>query len=238
MSLRPWILGAFIIIGMGANGYLLAREQIAESEHQRKHRVKRTDPLVDLVYSRPKRKVNFEAFGLEGNALEYALMRVEDLDTETNRARLELFIDEVSDPDRLAHALCGVGQVRPRYAALEYLVTDKGGQREAVDIVRISRLERGEWATVSPIQAVYDEVEMGKVREPDATVMGLAAILSGRESDLLERKAPWGQGLGGRWSFEEVQEEHPGIENRVIEYLAVLHLIMEIATSGGGFCGE
>ena len=69
--------------------------------------------------------------------------------------------------------------------------------------------------------------------------MAIAAIMTGKESDLLAGHNPWGSGLlPGSWSWEKVVELHPGIEERVIEYFALMHLFVEQATSDGGICGE
>ena len=141
------------------------------------------------------------------------------------------------DADRAADVFCGMSKVRPRYSAMTYLVKDERGQRDAIDLGRISRLEREEWALTAPIGEVYAEVEMATERQPDATLMGVAAILLRQESEVLERNSPWGQGLGGRWNWEKVKKQYPGIESRAVDYFAVLHLTMEVATRDGGFCG-
>lgn len=238
MSLRPWFLGAFLLIGLGFDGYLLSQERITETERQVRHSLEKADPLIDLVYNKPGREGNFKRMGLEGDSLKLALKRTIDMDSDERRARLGTFLAEIGDPDRLADAICGNGKVPARYAAMAYLVKDERGQRDALAVDRASRLDREAWALVSPISAVYAELEMGKEREANATVMGVAAILLAREQDAIERNDPWGKGFGSRWSWDKVKKLHPGIEARVIEYLALFHLVMEVAMEENGFCED
>jgi hypothetical protein len=90
-----------------------------------------------------------------------------------------------------------------------------------------------------PICDVYAKVELSDKRQEDATLMALAAILEGREEDILEGYSPWGRGiLPGAWSWEKVVKNHPGIDERVVEYIAVMHLFVEKANVDGGICGE
>lgn len=240
MSVRPWILGTFLVIGVGVDGYLVHMERVAPSEKRVGHIAEKADPLIDLKYIATEREGNLKVFGLSGEALKRGVKRIKDLETEQNKGRLALFLDEINDPDRAADAFCGTGTVGipPRYALMGYLVKDERGRRDALDLDRVSRLDREEWSKVVPIDAVYAELEMGDVREQDATVMGIAAILLEKEQEALERNSPWGSGLGSRWSWEKVRKDNPGIEDRVIEYLALMHLSMEVAMGEGGFCTE
>ena len=69
--------------------------------------------------------------------------------------------------------------------------------------------------------------------------MALAAIIEGREDDVLKGFAPWGRGLlPGQWSWDKVSAAYPGLDERVIEYFAVMHLFVEAANADGGICGE
>jgi hypothetical protein len=240
MKLRPWILGALLLAGLGVNLYLMIDERVVESEKTVRHRVERVDPLLDIKYTKANRKANLVAFGLSEDEVGRALSRLNDLDDaqERNRSMLAMFLDQAGDQARLDKAFCGSGQVRPRYAVMVYLIKDEGGKRKALSLRRVSGLEEEGWAQTARIAEVYGELELAAERKPDATIMGLAAILLGREQDVIDHSAHWGEGLRGRWSWDKVKKEHPGIEERVIEYLALMHLSLEVATAEGGFCEQ
>ena len=239
MKLRPWILGAFLLAGAGVNLYLMVGERVVESEKSVRHHVERVDPLLDIKFTKATRKSNLQSFGLADNELEQALRRLNDLD-DGGRYRdiIWMFLDQAGDQTRLDRAFCGSGQVRPRYAALAYLIKDEGGKREALDLRRVSGLEVEEWSKTARIAEVYGELELAEERKGDATIMGLASILLGREQDVIDHSAHWGEGLRGRWSWDKAKKEHPGVEERVIEYLALMHLSLEVATAEGGFCDQ
>ncbi len=238
MKFRPWILGTLLLIGAGANLLMVLSERVAESEKQVRHKQAKEDPLLGIQYAKVERKSNLTAFGLAGNELQSALDRLGDLDEEGNRLLLASLLDQSGDQQRLDVAFCGSGKVRPRYAALAYLVKEQGGHRRPLSLRRVSGLEREEWSKTARIAEVYGELELGDTREEDATIMGLAAILLAREQDAIERSAHWGSGLRGRWSWEKLNKEHPGIAERVVEYLVLMHLTMEVSHDEGGFCRQ
>jgi hypothetical protein len=240
MKLRPWVLGALLLAGVGVNLYLVVGERVVESEKTVRHRVERVDPLMDITFTKANRKSNLQSFGLTDKELDKALRRLNDLDDaqERNRSMLAMFLDQAGDQTRLDRAFCGSGQVRPRYAALAYLVKEEGGKRKALSLRRVSGLEYEGWAKTARIAEVYGELELASERKPDATVMGLAAILLGREQDVIDHSSHWGEGLRGRWSWDKVKKEHSGVDERVVEYLALMHLTLEVATAEGGFCDQ
>ncbi|MBN1336757.1 MAG: hypothetical protein JXB39_12435 [Deltaproteobacteria bacterium] len=239
MKLRPWILGAVLVGALGVNGYLVIHERIAVGESEARHRTRKEDPLIDLPYTSASRSSDFGRFGLVGPLLTQAVERVQEQD-EANRALLKDRIENVGDPDLFLKTFCRTdrGGLPPHYSGLAWLVQDEGGRRSAISVPRITSLEPGEWASRSPIAEVYATVELNDDRKPDATVMGLAAILLGREDEAIHRRSPWGQGLGGRWSWERLQKEDVGIADQVMQYLVLLHLTMEIVTAEGGFCSD
>jgi hypothetical protein len=240
MKLRPWVLGAFLLAGVGVNLYLVMGERVVESEKTVRHRVERSDPLMDIKYTKANRKSNLSAFGLADQELEKALTRLDDMDDaqERNRSMLAMFLDQAGDQTRVDRAFCGSGQVRPRYAAMAYLVKEEGGKRMALSLRRVSGLEYEEWAKTARIAEVYGELELASERKSDATIMGLAAILLGMEQQVIDHSSHWGEGLRGRWSWDKVKKDHPGVDERVLEYLALMHLSMEVATAEGGFCNQ
>ncbi|MFH1466534.1 MAG: hypothetical protein ABIO70_19270 [Pseudomonadota bacterium] len=240
MTFRPWILGALLLGGIGVNAYLLLDERMAESEKHVRHQVDRVDALLDIRYTKANRKSNLARMGLTEAEVAEAVARLEDLGDPAGgrRETLAMLLENSGDPTRLAEAFCGGGRVQPRYAALPYLVKEAGGKRRAIDARRVSELEPDAWSKTARISEVYGDLELAYERKQDATVMGLGAILLGREQDVIDHRSHWGEGLRGRWSWAGVKKENPGVDQQVIEYLALLHLTMEVATEEGGFCDQ
>jgi hypothetical protein len=238
MTLRPILAIAFLASVALVDAYLLWTEQIAPSESQARHTALREDPLLGLKYSAGNREVNMVSFGLEAAAAARAVDRIRDLE-DRYKDKLAIMLKDAPMPTELADALCGqTREVRPHYGALRFLVEDVAGERQTIRLQRVTVLEEQEWAKVSPILAVYDEVELAEERQKDATVMAIAAILLGKEEEVLNNYAPWGRGLAGTWSWKKVTKENPGIEEKVVEYFAVLHLVVEMAMAEGGICGQ
>lgn len=244
--LRPWLVAAVTLILAGVNAYLVYLEYnwheqyrgIAPSEFQAKHEVDSEDPLLDMRYIPGNRKANMERFGLPEDMVSAVLDRMRDID-DRHKERLALALDAVSDPTQLSDALCGqTNQVRPHYGALRYFVEETAGVRRAVRVERITQVERQEWSKLSPIGEVYSHAELAEERKPDTTLMAMASILLGKETDLLNDYKPWGRGFAGTWSWKQVVKENPGIDKLLVEYFALMHVAVELATGEDGLCGQ
>lgn len=246
MQLRSFMaLGALFILG-GINGYLLYKEYtwheeykgIAPPEFKKRVSVDKSDPLQDLKPIKASRKQNLEMMGLTPEMVKKALEKMEDLE-ETQGERFKILLDEVDPETELIDALCGqTQQVRPRYGAMRLLVEEVEGKRMPLKLARATSLKRQPWSKRAPIDEVYRQAELGEERQPDATLMGVAAILLGRESDLLEGRRPFGRSLASSWSWKTVVSESPGIEDRAVDYFVLMHLAWEYAAGAGGLCGQ
>lgn len=237
MSLRSWLSVASVFIVSGVVGYLLSTEEIVAGDEHADTVARAEDPLIDLPYTPASRAKDFEAFGLPEPLVKKAVDRARRYDEGDEGARLRARLEETDDLTELADALCGEStQLRPRYGALRFLVVEVQGQRRPVDINRVSSLQREEWSKVSPIVSVYNDAELTSDRKPDATAMAIAAILLGKEADLMNGYKPWGRGLTGGWSFERMVEENPGIDELLVEYFVLMHLAVEWANQDGGIC--
>ena len=237
--MREIVVAASFVIGVAASVFLLLKEDIVPPETAGVHMARTVDPLLGLVYTESNRKVNLRAFGLSDRMQQMALDRMKRIQQRHGR-KIELLLDGAANPNAVADALCGdTAQVRPRYGALRFLVKEKNGVRSALRVSTVTDLDAEEWAILAPISDVYQSIELIDNREEDATLMALAAILEGREEDALKGFAPWGRGiLPGQWSWEKVMNQYAGIDDRVVEYLAVMHLFVEAANADGGICGE
>jgi len=234
---RGWVVGASLLILTGANAYLVMEEEVYSLEGGTSHTLSTDDPLLGLRYEASQRRSNFAAFGLTGALLDRTLSRAESLNGRY-QDKIYTLLMNAGDPEGVADALCGLGSgARPRYGALPYLVAEEGSRRP-VDPGALAGITADPWVDLAPVDGVYEIIELDEERQKDATVMALAAILLGQEQLALEGKTPWGRGLLATWSFADVTGTYPGIDERVSDYLALLHVVVEVAQEEGGFCSD
>jgi len=237
MELRPLIvLGALLALTVG-NLYLLVTEEISPQEQAQEEKLENRDPLRNNTYTKGAREKNLTDFGMDKAMRAATLKRITLL--EQQQALLTALIKDAPSQQSLSDALCGnTDQVRPRYGALEFLVTLQGERRRTIRLDQVGLLERQDWALSARIPAVYKAAELGSSRKADATVMALAAILEGEQQKLLDGIAPWGGGLvSGRWSWDAVTERYAGVDQEIVKYAALMHLTVEIAQGSSGICG-
>lgn len=248
MRFRPVIVVAAVVLAIGLNAYLgyseltpdeEGRTGIAPDELTVRHKVRKEDPLFDLQYLSARRLPNFqESFGLPAPLAKRAVDRAVMISDEYSR-KLGLMLRDTEDPTRLLDAICATAESRPRYAMLRYLVVQEGPERLPIDLKRVSSLELQEWGVLAPIDTVYETVEFSDDRHDDATLMGIAAILAGQEDKVTKSQAPWGSGgLGRSWDWDRVVKEHPGIDTKLVEYVALMHVATEMAQSADGLCNN
>lgn len=239
MNMRTILSVASFAMFAGVATFLLTKEDIVPPEVTASHVALKVDPLLDTRYTSGARKRNLESFGLPDAMVARTIDRIRRIEDRHTR-KIQLLLDGAADPNAVAMAMCGqTSQIRPRYSAMRFLVLEEQGRRDALRVSRATGIEQQDWSQISPMSDVYTTAELSDGREEDATLMAIAAIMSGKESDLLAGHTPWGSGLlPGSWSWEKVVELYPGIEERVIEYFALMHLFVEQATSDGGICGE
>ena len=239
VSMRTILTLASLTMFVGVTIFLLSKEDIVPPEVTASHVALQVDPLLDSRYTSGARKRNLESFGLPDAMVARAIDRMRRIEDRHAR-KIQLLLDGSPDPNAVAMAMCGqTSQMRPRYSALRFLVVEDQGQRGSIRVSRATGIEEQDWSQLSPISDVYARAELSDGREEDATLMAIAAIMTGKEADLLAGHTPWGSGLlPGSWSWDKVVELHPGIEERIVEYFAVMHLFVEEATSDGGICGE
>ena len=234
---RGWVVGGTLVILTGAHAFLVSEEEVYSLEGGTSHTLSTDDPLLGLRYEASQRRTNFTAFGMTGGLLDRTLSRAESLHGRY-QDKIYTLLMNAGDPEGVAEALCGLGSgARPRYGALPYLVAEEGSRR-AVDPGALPGIDADPWVDLAPIDGVYEAIELVEERQADATAMALAAILLGEEQLALEGKSPWGRGLLATWSFDDVQSTYPGIDERVSDYLALMHVVVEVAQEEDGFCSD
>ena len=191
------------------------------------------DQLRDISYRKGNRKENFEAFGLTDEEVDRALSRAKEVETKEKKI-IENLSSPPGDIELLVDSLCGhSSDIRPRYATLRYAVRIRGDKREPMDMRKI-KFASQDWVDGLALKDMYATVELRKDPYIDSTVMMIAAILAGEEELLVERQPPFGR--GSDWSWKKAKREFTGIEDAVIEYLAHMHVIIEVAQGIDGIC--
>lgn len=233
MSLRTWMVLGALVTAVSTSAYIIFNEEITKSESELREDQKKTDPHHDMQYTASERKDNFMEFGMDEAMADRTVARINKLDPD----RLYGFLRSADEASAMADALCGsTRQRRPRYGALEFLVEQEGEKRQTVSLLEVSSLRRQEWTKTAPIQRVYETADLARPAEPNSTVMAMAAIFTGNEETLIEGNSPWGATTLSRWSWDRVKEDYPGIEERLVEYFALMHLTVELARGDGGIC--
>ncbi len=239
MNWRPYIVVGVLVTALGVDVFLAATEEIEAAGGDPSHSVEKPDPLHDLAYVASDRLTNLRRMGLSDQAAEVVIRRIGGLSQYSDGLRS--LLRQAPEGDLVPDALCGQSQrgLPARWGALDFLVEQKAGELRVVNITDLPFLVAQGWVADSRVQSVYRRTERRESRPDDATKMGLAAVLAGKHEALLTKEAPWGAGgiLGG-WSWNDVVAEHRGIENTLYDYLALMHLTVELAQGEGGICGK
>ena len=249
--MRPRLIVAVVafVLLAALNGFLVYMELrpdpetgvngIAPAEELQKHTKARTDPLGDLRYTRSERGDNLARMGAPPDLVERVLNRLRRLEDISGGRLGYLFAAADADTVEMVQAFCGrTPDVRPRYGAMRFLIEEDRGLRRAIDLEDTQRLERQPWSQTDRTITVFEELELGDERKDDATLMGLAAILTQKEDDAIERLPPWGTGGLSTWSWSGVLKENPGLEDRMVDYLALMLLAVERSRVDEGLCSN
>lgn len=225
-------------------GVLMFDEEIVEVDARTKVEQAQQDKLFGMQLVASQREKNFKDMGFADDEVAALQKKIGVLEEkyhtkDPDQDVVSVRIDAASDQDELAAALCGTNASLPvRYAAMKFLMVDRGGRLAAADLDEISSLELQPWAKAARIEAVYEMAEVQTDRKDDATRMGLAAIIAGADATdlLLNKKSPFGRGVFAGWDWASVQKKYPGTRDTLIDYVALLHLVGEVANSDKGMC--
>ncbi len=245
MRNRLWAVAGFSLGLLGLNGYLLQQEEENYFRHMDAQKQEAevilsssTDPLLDSYQTRKaNRETDFAAWGLEETQVAEAMKKARGLEGQHEK-RISAWFDNPAEPENLRDFVCGDTGKKPRYWGLALLVTEdsSGQRRRVINPGKVQELEEQDWSLKAPINEVYRALELNLERKDDATRMGVAALMAGEEDLALEGVKPFGSGLVGSWSWSGAAALSPGLEERVITYFALLHLVLEEAWSEAGFC--
>lgn len=242
MNWRLFWIALTTLVLVGVDGFLMVTEQVTPADALTKAESRAQDPLLDMRYTPQARESNLARMGFSPEEITSIVGTLKSYEqrwgvTDPDQDRVTVRIENTEDVDALVTAFCGTGSTLPvRYAAMPFLLTDESGQLQPVDFEAISALTMQDWGKEARIQAVYEKVELVADRKEDATRMAFAAVLAHAEQAALDDEAPWGRGLFAGWSWEGVQKKHPGVQQRALNYAAVLHLVLEVAHRENGLC--
>jgi hypothetical protein len=194
------------------------------------------DQLADILYTPSDRMGNFAAFGLEPSQGSAAIAKLERYEKKyRNKVRALIRDAEEDNSSEIVATFClHSTELRPRYAAVKYLIKESNKKRQVIDLRRASMIEEQPWAGSVSIDYIYKELELRADPKANSATMFAAAMLTGSEDLLVQRIEPWGE--GGSWKWSGVLKEHKEVEAEVVEYLALMHLFVEVAMASDGIC--
>ncbi len=245
MSWRLFWVGLFIVFAGVADSLLLFNEEIVLPDAVTKADEKAQDAMFGMRFIAPEREPNFLAMGFDDDEVKAILKQVGTLEEkykikDPKFNQIAVKIESTDDIDAMSEAFCGAAATIPvRYAAMPYLLKERDGQLKVVDVEEISSFERNEWAKTARIATAYTEADLTedrKARKEDATRMVLAAVIARDEETLIAHQSPWGSGFLSGWSWEGVKKKHKGVGVRLLDYAALMHLVLETAHAEGGLC--
>ena len=190
------------------------------------------DQLRDIIYSKTNREENFKKFGLDEALSKKALKKAASYEKRTKQIiGLYTSIDDEEVAESVKNIFCGsIDDLRPRYHAMRYLVSEENQKRSLISLKTTTKLEPQPWAEAISINSIWVQLEKVADPEPDTTLMYVAAMFSGEEQSVLGQQAPWGRGRDWKWSA--VEKEYPGSGLRSAEYLAMVHVFTEVGQDG------
>jgi len=240
MNWRPWILAALTVAMAISNAALMYFEDVSPPDAGAGPADRVGDQLMAMRFTAGRRRANMTAMGLPDDLGDRAFDLAGRVWSQHDRLQILLHQNASTVSGPLCNA-SGFG-VHTRYAALSFLVqeTDSGDglkERRLIDWRRTTALEVQDWYGTSLVSDVYERLEKSKPQHGDATVMGIGAVFAGREDDVIERRRPFSGGLTG-WSFSRLQSNDPDVTDKIVEYLAVMHVLTELARDEeDGICG-
>lgn len=240
MSFRFWMI-VIGIIGMAIlNAYIINVEHI---EVRSKQEIARTfeDKLADITYSSNKdiREQNLAQFGFDDKMILMARKQFKYL--KRYETQIKSQIEGAEDLELLTEIFCprdSKKSVRPRYAAVQVLLKEENGKRVVYNPKFDSELVFQEWVGKLSLVDIYANVEKVEKVPAKSTVMVIAAFLTDNDDALIRRLRPWGSDVDGSWDWDDVLEKDADLEENIVQYICLMHVMTEIANDDNGICGQ
>jgi len=231
MTMRTWLILVGILIMGGLNGFLISKEYFEKMVVEESD-VEYDDRLGDLVYSKGNRESNLAAFGLSEDQIATSknyFRQYEKMEKQIG-ARLKKSEGDLTD------VFCSRKEdIRPRYAAMRYLILQENSERVVWDPKKNNSFDSQNWSAVISFETLYEDIEKSRTQLPASTVMVVIAMVSQNEDLVISRQEPWGRS-GSSWNWEEVQSQYSKYVKRSIQYLSMMLYITEVANGENGIC--
>ena len=229
MSLRLW-LNVSAVFGMGILVSYMAGKEILEAK-KAETKVSYVDRLVklDLRYISRDREDNFSNFGMSEKMIRTANKRLKVYDKQRKKI-IQLLKDAIEeDPEAVERCFCNKDDHRSRYWAVQFLMSKDGNKApEVLSLKKVSSLEFQDWSDAIAIGFLYQTLELRADPQTDATIMWAGAVLTGQTESIRNRDFPWGD--GANWSWNDLVKSNKGIDIKIADYIAMMHVFTEVAT--------
>jgi hypothetical protein len=195
--------------------------------------------LRSIQYKMAQVRANLQKMGMSLEHADKTSDIAEGLyNKEKTRDRLQAMIK--ANEEFVAPAVCPSGQrVAQPYAMLELIVEEALGRRTVLPVNRITEFQKQSWYAGSAVGQIYELIEKGTNRQPDATLMGVSALLLSKEQDAIKGTAPWANSFMGRWGFSYLlsNPKTSKIEGMASDYFALMYVIVTLANDErNGIC--
>lgn len=235
MNWRNFSILGVGLVGLLMNGWMLSQETISvtgQEDDLVNDEVR--DPLAGISYVSRHRDKHLRSFGLPDNLRSKTIKKIQWLE-KNSKERIMKWLHE--DSASMGAVFCAGGMTQ-RYGALAVLVKNDSDIRHTIKPKSLNELAEQSWYDPVSSEQVYRFLEEATDRHEDATVMGVAAILLSRESDVLKTRSPWGSSWTGGWSLEDVLDSDETITRDLVNYFSMMYYITELANQKGadGIC--
>ena len=129
--------GAFVVFGMIQGEHVQGKKAEYFATY--------TDRLRDISYSSFEREVNLGEFGLDKKMIKDTMKQIER--GEERKKNIGVALKAIANDQKAIEAFCGInGEIRPRYAVAPYLIQEKNGRREPLNLRRVKKVKFQDWA--------------------------------------------------------------------------------------------
>lgn len=236
MNWRALFLASLFFSVMVALVGLLWTEKIMPPQELARVENAAKDPLKQRAFTKKTRRRNFDAYGLDADMVDEADRASIAIYNRKGEILTNLLLEKI---DEATPIFCSSKSMSQRYLAMKVLVVQtEAGVREPIAPGKLRDIAAQPWFQEDTVDQVYRKFERTEERKADATLMGVAAVLSGQEQLALRGEAPWGTGILSRWSYELVKKEY-GANNlhaRLVQYFALMHVMTTLANAPSGIC--
>lgn len=231
MTWRPWIITA-LLLGMFLVNLVLVFQERLPDPTVTEQIMAINEPLRHLSYKASTRRNDFKEMGMDDDLAHAVATRI-DRYVGMKAKFQQMLADQAAD---VGDVFCPTPGLPQPYAASRYLILEENDRRDVADAGRLIRFDEQPWYAKSPVQQIYNVLEHTENRRAEATVMGVSALLLGREADVLDGTGAWSRGVLGTFGFRRLERQSPSIRVMVIDYFSLVHYLTELANTPDGIC--